>query len=239
MIVWILAAFAAFFVKGLCGFANTLVFTSALSFTANNVSITPVELLLGYPTNLIMVWRERKNVKWGICLPLAALVLLGSIPGMFLLKNADSQAIKIAFGAVVMLVGAEMLLRELGKLRRAKQSRVVMGVIGVASGVLCGLYGVGALLAAYVSRAAGSSGEFKANICFVFAVENTFRVIVYSILGIINFAALKTAAILVPFMLIGLFLGIKSSGRLDEKKVKLLVIVLLIVSGASLILTNL
>ena len=32
MYLWIIAAVAAYFIKGLCGFANTLVFTSILSF---------------------------------------------------------------------------------------------------------------------------------------------------------------------------------------------------------------
>ena len=32
MFFWIIATLSAFFVKGLCGFANTLVFTSILSF---------------------------------------------------------------------------------------------------------------------------------------------------------------------------------------------------------------
>ncbi len=53
MIYWIMAAFCAFFIKGLCAFANTLVFTTILSFGNNNINITPVELLLGYPSNLI------------------------------------------------------------------------------------------------------------------------------------------------------------------------------------------
>ena len=35
MYLWILAAVAAYFIKGLCGFANTLVFTSILSFGVN------------------------------------------------------------------------------------------------------------------------------------------------------------------------------------------------------------
>ena len=74
MIYWITATLAAFFVKGLCGFANTLVFTSILSFGVSNASISPVELLLGYPTNFILAWKERKSIRWKICLPLALLV---------------------------------------------------------------------------------------------------------------------------------------------------------------------
>ncbi len=51
MITWIIATIAAFFIKGLCGFANTLVFNSILAFGNNNINVSPVEVLLGYPTN--------------------------------------------------------------------------------------------------------------------------------------------------------------------------------------------
>lgn len=57
MYLWILATLIAFFIKGLCGFANTLIFTSILSFGSANVNISPVDLILGCPTNLIMVWK--------------------------------------------------------------------------------------------------------------------------------------------------------------------------------------
>ena len=74
MFWWITATVCAFFIKGLCGFANTLVFTTILSFGNDNANISPVELVLGYPTNLIVAWRERKSIRWSVCLPLAALV---------------------------------------------------------------------------------------------------------------------------------------------------------------------
>ena len=74
-----------------------------MSFGNNNRNISPAELLLGYPTNVIMAWKERRSIQWKICIPLSALVIAGSIPG-------------------------------------------------ILSGLLCGLYGIGALLGAYVSR---------------------------------------------------------------------------------------
>lgn len=237
MIWWIIATIVAFFVKGLCGFANTLVFTTILSFGNDNVNISPVELLLGYPTNLILAWKERKSIKWSVCLPLAALVLVGSVPGIWFLKNADTGIIKVVFGFVIVLVGAEMLLRE-WKRKSAKESKIVLGVIGILSGILCGLYGVGALLGAYIGRVTEDTKAFKANICVVFLVENTFRVILYAVFGIITLDIVKQAVLLVPFMLLGLFLGMKSSRVLDDKLVKKLVIVMLIVSGVALIVNN-
>lgn len=237
MIWWIIATICAFFVKGLCGFANTLVFTTILSFGNNNINISPVELLLGYPTNVILAWKERKSIKWSICLPLAAMVIIGSIPGVLFLKNVDTGMIKILFGIVIVAVALEMLLREL-RPGKGKQSKIVLTIIGLLSGVLCGLYGIGALLGAYVNRVTDDSRAFKANICVVFFVENTFRMILYSTWGIITFDILWQALILLPFVLIGLVLGMLSSKVLNEKIVKRIVIVMLMISGVALIINS-
>lgn len=237
MFWWMIAALCAFFIKGLCGFANTLVFTTILSFGNSNVNISPVELILGYPTNLIMAWKERKSIKWSICLPLAAIVIMGCIPGAFFLKNTDTGVIKKIFGVVIILIDMEMLFRDFQR-RKIKQSPTVLIVIGILSGLLCGLYGIGALLGAYMSRVTDNSSSFKANICVVFFAENTFRIFLYGMWGILTFEILKQAVILAPMMLCGLGLGMLSSRVFDERIVKKLVIVLLILSGIALIINS-
>ena len=246
MYLWIIAAVAAYFIKGLCGFANTLVFTSILSFGASNANISPIDLLLGYPTNLILTWKNRKSLDPKVYLPLAALVLAGSIPGALLLKNVDARAIKLAFGVVVAVFGVEMLSREYrkkkvrsSKLVRLRSSKIVLAIIGVTAGVLCGLFGVGALLAAYVSRVTEGGGSFEANISAVFIVDNTFRIVLYSALGLLTLDTVKSVLLLIPFALLGLYAGIKCSSRMDEKLVRKITSVLLVLSGISLILKNL
>lgn len=229
------AAVCAYFVKGLCGFANTLVFSTILSFSTNNVNISPVELVLGLPSNIMISYKERKSVQWKVCLPLASLVLLGDIPGILLLKNTNTQVIKGIFGFVIIAIGVEMLLREyMGK---TKKSQLLLITIGILSGILCGLYGIGALLAAYMGRVTDNSSSFKGNLCIVFLIDNLFRLVMYGVTGIITLATLKQSVILFPFMDLGLFLGMKGSSFLDEKKIKKLVIIMLILSGVSLIVT--
>lgn len=92
------------------------------------------------------------------------------------------------FGIAVIVIGVEMLFRELKSNRESSRksggSKIVLVLIGIISGLLCGLYGVGALLAA-------------------------------------------------------VFLGMKSSSILNEKIIKKIVIVLLILSGIVLIINNL
>ena len=233
--VWWTAAVCAFFIKGLCGLANTLVFTTILSFAADNARISPVELLLGYPSNLILMWKERRFIRWKLCLPLSALVTAGSIPGILFLKNTDAGVIKVIFGVVIFLLGLEMLLRELRQ-KKVRQSRAVLMIVGVLSGLLCGLYGVGALLGAYLSRVTEDSASFKANICVVFLVENTLRIFLYALWGILTVEILKQAVLLLPFMLAGLGLGMLGGRVLDEARVKKCVTVMLMLSGAALIL---
>jgi uncharacterized membrane protein YfcA len=237
--IWLLlATFCAFFIKGLSGFANTLVFTSILSFTTNNIYISPVELLVGFPSNIIVAWKERKQIDWKICASLSLLVILGSLPGIFLLKNVDAKIIKIIFGIIVIGIGVEMLLRESVK-KSGKESKILRIGIGICSGILCGMYGIGALLAAYLTRVSDNSKAFKANICMVFLVENIFRIASYSIAGIITWNACKISVLLLPVMLVGLFCGMKSSSVLNEKIAKKIVIMILIISGISLVVFNL
>ena len=93
-----LAVTAAYIVKGMCGFANTLVFGTLAGFVTDNVNISPVDLLLGYPSNLWIAWTERKGIRPKIWIPLSLLVIAGSIPGVFFLKTGDARSIKILFG---------------------------------------------------------------------------------------------------------------------------------------------
>ena len=238
MILWCMAAFTAYFVKGLCGFANTLVFTAILSFGAANASISPVDLLLGYPANLILTWKNRRSLDPKVFLPLAILVLAGSIPGALMLKNADVRSIKLVFGVVVTALGMEMFSRERSK-KQVRSSKWALVLIGVAAGVLCGLFGVGALLAAYVSRVTENDGSFKANISAVFIADNTFRIILYQTLGLLTLGTLQSVLLLIPFALLGLITGMKCCGHLNESSVRKITTVLLILSGISLVLKNL
>ena len=234
MILWVIAATVSYAIKGLCGFANTLVFTTIMSFGTANANISPIDLLMGYPANVVLAWNNRKSLDPKVYVPLSALVLAGSIPGALLLKNVDVRAIKLVFGVVVVLLGAEMLSQEYRK-QQARASKLLLALIGVAGGALCGLFGVGALLAAYVSRVTDNTAAFKANISAVFIVDNTFR----SALHLLTLDTVKMALILAPFVLLGVFLGMKCSRRMDEKLVRKLMSVLLVLSGLSLILKNL
>jgi uncharacterized membrane protein YfcA len=237
------AAFAAYSVKGVSGFANTLVFSSILSFKTDNVEITPVDLLLGLPSNAYMVWRERREVSLRVAGPLILMVLAGMIPGAILLKNSDPTGLKAVMGLMISALGVEMLLRlratSAKQTERRETGKAVLLIIGLGSGLLCGLFGIGAFLTAYISRATKSAGAFRGNLCLVFLADNLCRVLLYSLTGILSVSTVVTVLPLLPFMALGLALGVLASRHIREETAKRVVAVILILTGLSVFFTNL
>lgn len=232
-----IAVLLAYMVKGMCGFGNTLVFSTFMSFFSNTVQITPVEVVMGLPSNAYMCWKERKHFHWKIILPVAAIIAAGCIPGILFLKNASPQILKVVFGFLVIGLGVEMLIRE--RAQKRKGSRWTLMGIGLLAGVMSGLYGIGALLAAYMSRTTDTPAEFRGNICMTFLITDAVRLALYAATGIITADILMTVLKLFPFSIIGLAGGIFLSKRINETLVKRAIIVLLILSGVSLAITNL
>lgn len=236
MWLWFIAAFAAFFVKGLCGFANTLVFTAVMAFGEANRSISPVELLLGYPANFVLAWRSRNRLdKKTVCL-CSLFMVLGAIPGALFLKNADASAVRVFFGCVVLFTAFQMMRRKNNT--ATARSGLLFTLTGLFSGFLCGMFGVGAVMAAYVERMSDDMESFRANISAIFFVENTLRIVIYIVTGILTMDSLLMAVKILPLCFLGLYTGIYVSTLFRESASRKMVIVPLVVSGITMIAMN-
>lgn len=237
--LWMLAVLVGYFIKGVAGIGNTLVVTSAMSYTRTNAEITPVELLLCIPTNLVVTWVYRKHINWKLAVAPLCMVLIGDILGVLLLKNVDVTAMKMVFGVVLILLSAEQLWRELrGKPGKAAHPALMLA-LGISAGVLCGMFGVGALLAAYLSRVTTDDMTYKGTMSVIFTVENAFRIVAYSVTGLLTTASLINAAMLLPFMGAGLFLGIRLSSRMNARTMRIIIGAMLLISGVPLLLAGL
>ena len=232
------AVFIAYFVKGVAGFANTLIFSGIMNYFTTNINISPIELLLGAPSNVLMICKNRKLISAKVVVPISICMIAGMIPGTFFLKVGADRLLKIILGVVVIALGVEMLMR-LRANKQAKASWLFMVFIGVLSGVLIGIFGIGAFLVAYISRTSPDTNAFKGNLSCVFFVDNVFRTILYAVTGILTKTVLLNALMLAPLMLAGFGCGMLVSKYLPEKTVKLIVIILLIVNGVSLIAMSL
>ncbi|MBR6089434.1 MAG: sulfite exporter TauE/SafE family protein, partial [Anaerolineaceae bacterium] len=233
MVLWIIAAFVAAFIKGLCGVGDAPVFSAILSFANNNIDISPAAVLLSLPSNSLIVWKNRKSLNRRIWLPMALLLIAGTIPGTLLLKNVNTGTLKLVFGIFLVFVGILMIFNELNS-RKVQPSKWLLLAVGIISGLSSGLFGIGVMLIVYITLTTEDMSSFKGNICAIFAAENVVRVVMYIILGLFTPAVIKRALLVFPLQVLGIYLGMKSASFLDERKAKLVVMSMLIVSGLAL-----
>lgn len=238
MILWIIAALIAGFIKGLCGVGDAPVFSSLMSFAENNIDISPVSLIPSLPANALITWQNRKSLQKKVWVPMALLLIAGTIPGTILLKNADTGKLKLFFGFFIIFIGILMLWNELS-FRKIKPSKWLLFAVGVISGLSSGLFGIGVMLVVYISMTTDDMSAFKGNICAIFFSENLARLVMYLILGMFTSSVLTHAALILPFQFAGIFLGMKSASYLDERKAKLTVMSVLILSGIAIVISNL
>ena len=234
-----LAVFLAFFVKAITGFGNTLVMGSLFSFVVPNTITTPVDLLMSIPTNGYIAWRERRAILLKKAIPLSLLMMIGLIPGALFLRMGEDWLLRALLGLVI--VG--MALQIAGEKRREgthqeKHKNLALILTGLFSGLLAGLFGIGALVAIYFSKRAENKQQLRSNTCFVFFVENIFRIILYFITGILNRQIFLITLALAPAVILGMVVGRNVDKYIDDEKMKRGVIVLLIISGATLFIRN-
>jgi len=228
----------AYFVKGIAGFANTLVFSSIMNFFTKNINIVPVDLLLGTPSNLIVMLRERRQVQWKKAALLILFMTLGMLPGVLFLKNGEDRLLKIILGVVILLLGVEMLTRSRRKPSAFTQSPLFINALALFSGTLMGTFGIGATMVVCVERMTSNTRSMRGTLCAVFLADNVIRTILYIATGVLTWDIALTALRLVPVMIVGLFLGMKLAGRLPDKTVRFCIILMLMLTGLSLTLTT-
>lgn len=234
-----LVVLAAYFIKGITGFGNTLVMAPLFSFVVSNRFTTPVDLLISIPTNAWLVWKNRASINFRTVLPLSIMLLAGVIPGIMLLKTGNDLVLKLVLGIVIVALGIEMLYRKPPEQTvGGKSNKALLAVIGLVSGVLAGMYGISAFLVAYISRTSTDRSQFRANLCSLFLVDNIFRLIWYSAAGIMTAEITRFTVFVAPAVVLGMYLGTKVDTGLKEDTVRKATIYLLIISGALLLVKS-
>ena len=226
------------FVKGISGFANTLILVSLYAFVLPSQLITPTDLILGFPANVYMLWLNRKGINFKEVFPVIGLVVLGIIPGTFILQYGNPVGLKIILSLVIMGLAVEMMTRKRMALKRKPPGWLLI-VIALVSGLMIGMYGIGALLVAYFDRTCVNKNQFRANICAVFLADNLYRICHYIWQGIFTWQVGKLALFAFPGIIAGFWLSYKVDAKISEETVRRAVIVTLFVSGALLLLKTL
>ena len=227
----------AYFVKSITGFGQTLVIGSLFSFVVPNTLTTPVDFLLCMPANAYIVFRERKSISLRAALPFALCSSLGLLPGIFLLRVGSEALLKAILGLVIVAMAIRIAAAK-DDLRAKRSHPIAAASLGLTSGTLSGAFGVGVLAAIFFKKTSGDKHAFRANTNFTFLLEGAFKFVLYWVAGLLSKEVYLYTLALSPAAVIGMLLGSKLDKHIDERKMKISVIALLILSGTTLFVRN-
>src|SRR5271167_5029155 len=225
------------FVQGLSGFAFSLVAMGVWAWALPPQIAAPLAVfgaLLGQVASLASV-RAGFDLK-----RIAPLVLAGALGvpvGVFLLHNADPRHFKLFIGILLTLYSLfGLLVRDPPRIEAGGSG--LDAFAGLLGGVLGGLGGMSGTVPAIWTQLRGWKRDLRRATMQVYNIAmHVTTLTVYSRTGTLDATTLKLFAVVAPAMLIPSYFGTRLYGRFSEKTFARVIFVLLLASGAALLVS--
>jgi len=232
----LLGALAAGFISGFAGFGTALIASGFWFHVLPPSLVPPLVVLAGVTGQLVGFLKVRRAFRWGQALPFILPGMAGVPLGILALSLASPDALRLTVG---LILAAYAAFRLAGLARRSIGGwggRPADAAVGFVSGVLGGFAGLsGALPLVWLQMRGGLSAEQRA----------TYQPFNLAILGLVAAGmglagqigpqVLTVAGLCLPVTLASAWLGAHAYGRVSEAAFRLVVLGLLLTSGAGLI----
>lgn len=234
----LLSLFFAFLTFGLTGFGSGLVAMSLLTPIIGVETAAPFFALLSITAEVLMFLRYRHAISLRAVWRLALGSLVAIPIGLTLVRDLDEKFVLVALGFVVAGYALYSLLAP--KLPQLANGERWAWGFGFLSGLLTGAYNTGGPpLIIYANLSRWGREEYKSNLPGIFMLNSAVVISSHLLAGHYTSTIVQGVAISLPVMLIGLIAGWRLDTRVNPEWFRKLVLVLLILIGIRLILTNL
>lgn len=224
----------AFFVRATIGFGSGLISVSLLTILLPIKITVPVVFILDFLGSIILGAYDFKEVKWSYLSYLLPATVFGLLFGAFILKYADPQKLTIFLGIFILIYVLYAFKVKPEKLPLVKNR--VGAPLGFLGGFIGSLYGGGGPpIVAFLQMKHTDKRSFRATFQIVAVTDSIFRALIYLSLGLITLRVLKTSAILIPSLFIGLLLGNRLHFKINARTFYYLVMTVLTLAAFGLI----
>jgi uncharacterized membrane protein YfcA len=240
LVLILLTIFCAATVKGAIGFGFPLLATPLISTIWDARQAVLLLSIASFLNNIQIVARGGgSRASFGRFLPVLVGVIIGTVGGALLLASVNPRLLGGIVGLAALAFGIVALVRpDLSIPPRLE--RYLAFPMGLAGGLLGGSTSIFApALASYTHALHLSKREFVFFLTMLYVVGTGVQVSSYVQLGLYNATVVFLAfASLVPNLL-GVSLGFRLQDRIDPKLFRRLVVLVIILTGGSLVLRNL
>jgi hypothetical protein len=224
-----------YLIFGVTGFGSTVLALPLLVHLMPLKFAVPMLLLLDLTAGILVSTRARHGVRLDELGRLLPFMLLGIGLGLTLLIKLPEAPLLAALGLLLVAYSTYGITRRTGPPRL---SRAWSAPIGLAGGTLSALFGVGgALIALYIGARLHDKDELRATAAAAVLLNSGMRAVLFGAMGLLTQdGLLVSAALLLPSVLVGLFVGNRLHARVSPQHVLRAVHVVLIIAGVSLLL---
>ena len=228
----ILVGFGAAFVQRVSGFGLGIFTMMFLPhFLPSHTAAATISCLFSCYTTTFNSIRYRKNVAYKTALPMLAAALVSIPIAVYFAAKVSARIFEILLGAVLVVLSIYFLFfNKKIKIKPTPMNGIVAGTLG---GALNGLFSTGGPPAVlYLTNATPDNITYFATIQFYFCLTNIYATANRAINGLITAELILYAAVGVIGCIGGDLLGRKVFDKLDAQKLKYVIYIGMIISGA-------
>ena len=228
----ILSIFLAAIVRGFSGFGFSMLAITALSLFYPPAEIVPSIFMLELAASLNLLPSIWKDIHWHSLGPLTLGCLIATPIGVWFLAHIAPAPMLLAL-AVFVLIATGLLAS--GYEMKRMPGHVASTMAGAASGLANGAFGIGGppVILFYFSSPAGAAAGRASLIAFYLATD-FIGLANQSYQGLLTWAAFTRAALWLPPLVIGVWVGARSFKSVDQALFRKAMLALLAVMAVAI-----
>ena len=233
--LYLVATFLGGFTSGLTGFAAGLVVSGIWLHIITPLQTAVLIAAFGLVNQGYGIWKVRHALQWRRIWPFVIGGAVGVPLGAQLVTYLNPAYIR--FGVGVMLIAYSTYNLARPSIPPIKSGPLLDGAVGIFNGLLGGLTGLGGVISTiWVQLGGGAKDAQRAIFQPVLFLTMTMTTATFAASGrLFHFSILRLFLLGLPMLLLGLWVGVRLYGKLDDAAFRKVILGLLLLSGLSLI----
>ncbi|MGL4991158.1 MAG: TSUP family transporter [Sarcina sp.] len=239
IILFAIVIMSTYFIEWLIGFGGTILALPIASFVLkNDMQITVIVLtIVVLIASIIIAIRDFKFIDKKQLLKITLIMLMGIPIGMIVLKNTNEKPLKIALGIFMIFIGIKGIYSTMPnknkKIKINSKTQNYLENLGLfLGGIVHGAFTCGGpFVVVYATKNIKDKSSFRATLCALWAILNSFMLFINIISGSITKTILNLSFVTICFVIISIYLSNIIHKKINSDAFSKFVYIALCISG--------
>ncbi len=230
----VLILITAYTFRGVSGFGSGLIAIPLLVLILPISIVVPMMVLLDFIASISHSIRHREVTQWKMIFPLLPFTLVGVLIALLIFKTVDTHLLVKTLGVVILLFAIYNFISPTPHRQGGKLWAIPAGVFGGLVGTLFGTGGPFYVI--YLQLRHLDKAAFRATVASIFMIDGGIRVGGFVLSGFFTHETLLLTALGLPIMFLAMYVGGHIHTSISQTAFHRAIGVLLLVSGAALLI---